>query len=371
MSQSDYSVWIAMALGAMSAQAAPDEVPIIHARHLKVYYEEGRFAAWPANNGIWQWGDEILVGFTRGYLGDPKVESGHLVDRSRPTQKMLARSLDGGETWTVVEDPFPSGEARRFPADIDFTAPGFALAAHGSTFYTSLDKGQTWDGPWNLPVSETIELRARTDYQVLGEKDLMLFLTAQKTNGQEGRPFCARTRTGGEHWNQFAWIGPEPASRFAIMPSSVRLPNGDFLAAIRRRDDSLRENDNTIELYRSRDGGMSWHLLAVPVADVGDHSGNPPSMVLLDDGRLVITYANRVAPYTVRAVFSEDHGATWGPEHIVRTDGGGWDMGYTRTVQRPDGKIVTIYYYHDLPNSERYIAATIWEAPATPGRGSD
>ena len=46
---------------------------------------------------------------------------------------------------------------------------------------------------------------------------------------------------------------------------------------------------------------------------------------------------------------------------ILRDDGGGRDIGYPRTVQRPDGKVVTIYYYHDTPKGDRYIAATIWD----------
>ena len=29
--------------------------------------------------------------------------------------------------------------------------------------------------------------------------------------------------------------------------------------------------------------------------------------------------------------------------------------------QRTDGKIVTVYYFHDEPLGDRYIAATIWE----------
>ncbi len=364
MHTSSYLALAALTAITTAAGAAEEgEVTVTDVRHVTVYFEAERFAGWPANGGVWQWDDEILVGFSRGWLGNPEGETSHLIDRTRPTDNMLARSLDGGETWTWAKAPFPEGEPRRFPADIVFTTPGFALAAHGSRCYTSLDKGHTWDGPWNLPFSESLELRARTDYQVLGEQDLMLFLTAQKTDGNEGRPFCARTRTGGEHWNQFAWIGPEPASRFSIMPSSVRLPNGDFVVATRRRDDSVRENHNSIELFRSQDGGMSWELLAVPVTENGGRSGNPPSMSRLKDKRLVITYANRDAPHTVRAVFSKDDGATWSPEHIVRPNGGGWDMGYTRTVQRTDGKIVTIYYYHDTPNGERYIAASIWQAP--------
>jgi len=45
------------------------------------------------------------------------------------------------------------------------------------------------------------------------------------------------------------------------------------------------------------------------------------------------------------------------------TNGGCWDLGYPRTVQRPDGKLVTMYYFNDDPQRERYIAATIWDPP--------
>ena len=37
-------------------------------------------------------------------------------------------------------------------------------------------------------------------------------------------------------------------------------------------------------------------------------------------------------------------------------------MGYPRSVQRPDSRIVTIYYFWDRTTGpERYIAATIWD----------
>src|SRR5213596_2064373 len=39
-------------------------------KHIKVYYQPGRFGGWPANHGIWSWGDEILVGFSAGYHKD-------------------------------------------------------------------------------------------------------------------------------------------------------------------------------------------------------------------------------------------------------------------------------------------------------------
>ena len=74
-------------------------------RHAKVFAVPGRFASWPANHGLWSWGNEILVGFSRGFyqdLGDlPNI------DRDRPEEHLLARSLDGGETWTIERSVAP------------------------------------------------------------------------------------------------------------------------------------------------------------------------------------------------------------------------------------------------------------------------
>ena len=75
-------------------------------RHVKVYFEKGRFGRWPANHGIWSWGNEILVGFSRGNYKD--LGDRHHIDREKPEAHMLARSLDGGETWTI-EDPGAKG----------------------------------------------------------------------------------------------------------------------------------------------------------------------------------------------------------------------------------------------------------------------
>ena len=357
-----FGVALTLAMMCPTSSSAKDEVVILEGvRHVEVFHEAGRFAGWPANNGIWQWGDEILVGFSLGYLAPPEKQGLHQLDPDRPRSSMLARSMDGGETWSVYEAGYPEGQSQQFPTDIDFDAPGLALNARGDKAFISLDTGRTWTGPFRLPFAD-LHLRARTDYQVLGPKDLMLFLTAEKTNDREGRPFCARTRTGGRYWNQFAWIGPEPSGGYSIMPSSVRLPAGDFLVALRRRDNDP-EQHNFIELYRSQNGGLSWKWLANPVRANGKHSGNPPGLVRLADGRLCITYANRDRSRTIRAVLSTDNGVSWGAEYVLRRNAGEPDIGYTRTVQRADGKLVTVYYWLDKPRSERYIAATIWSAP--------
>ena len=53
-------------------------------------------------------------------------------------------------------------------------------------------------------------------------------------------------------------------------------------------------------------------------------------------------------------------GTIWSEEIVLRDDGGNGDIGYPRTVLRPDGSLVTAYYYNDTPEGERYIGATIW-----------
>ena len=65
-------------------------------------------------------------------------------------------------------------------------------------------------------------------------------------------------------------------------------------------------------------------------------------------------------PYGVRARISKDGGLTWSQEVSWRNGGGNHDIGYPRTVQCPDGRVVTVYYWNDRPDGERYIAATVW-----------
>lgn len=83
-------------------------------------------------------------------------------------------------------------------------------------------------------------------------------------------------------------------------------------------------------------------------------------MIQLRDGRLALTYAYRSKPYGIRARISEDDGVTWSDEIHLRDDGGEADLGYTRTVQRPDGDVITVYYYNVDPMGERFIGGTIW-----------
>lgn len=348
-------------------------------QNVVVYREPGRFAGWPANHGIWSWGDEIVVAFTLGYhLSGPGF---HARDKSRPSVIVQSRSLDGGLTWSApaqVAAPVPvaarvaasgaEGEAVP-PPSIDLREPNVALmcalsglsAGGASWLYVSTDRCRTWRGPYRLPSFGQPGLEARTEYDIDRDGNCTLFLTAAKQNGEEGRVFCARADRGSLDFKFVAWIGPEPTG-YTIMPATVRLSDQRLVAAVRRYEphpDRTVKANGWIELYASRDNGSTWAHVGTPVGNTGT-GGNPPTLTRLTDGRLVLIYGYRAEPFGLRAKISGDAGESWGDELVLRADGGCADLGYPRTALRPDGCLVTVYYYNDRPDGERYIAATVW-----------
>lgn len=338
-----------------TALFAGKSIPV---EHVIVYREPGKFCGWPANNGIWVWGDEILVGFHLNYYKES--EDRHSIDRDKPSQRVLARSLDGGRSWKLEIPEALNSEQKPAPCagGIDFSNPDFAMSCRGSKLYFSYDRGKTWRGPYKLPLFGQKGVMARTDYIVNGKDDCLIFLTATKTNGKEGRPFCARTRDGGRTIEFVSWIAPEP-SGYSIMPSTVRISEKKLVCTIRRyeRGDVKR---GWVEVHVSNDNGRTWQFLS-KAGDTGTRSGNPPSMVRLEDGRLCVTYGYRSKPYGIRAKISNDEGRTWSDVIHLRDDARTWDIGYTRTVQRADGKLVTLYYYTTEENRQQHIAGTIWD----------
>lgn len=358
-------------------------------KHVVVYREEGRYAGWPANYGIWSFGDEIVVGFTSGYhLSDGGF---HARDRTRPFTAMQARSLDGGESWSYVPMPIVTpgnsglsvgehsdavvdleiNKPQILDREVDFTGPSFAMMMgrkdlqgdSSSWYYLSEDRCHRWSGPYVLSKMGQVGVAARTDYIVEGRQEALLFLTAQTVPGQElgSRVFVARTSDGGRSHQFVSWIGDENTEAFSIMPASVRLDTGDLLVANRIRTYVDGEAaDNYIELYRSVDNGLSWSYVGRPVGHTG-FGGNPTTLTQLQDGRIVLIYGFRDPVRGMRAKISKDKGVTWGEEIILRGDAGSHDIGYPRVALRPDGTLVIVYYYNDESQGACYIAATLWK----------
>lgn len=245
-----------LAFGAvLIANGAALAQEIAGVRHVVVAIEEGKFHGWPANNGVWQWGDEILVGFTQG---DLEVREGHNLTGIQ--ESLFARSLDGGETWAMFDPEnflddenvqwLPKGKTR-LETPLDFEHEGFAMRVfatgyHGNDdpdggFYYSYDRGRTWQGPHFLgDIHERApfqgnEITARTDYIVTGPEECFVFIGMNDLSVERSsRVGCLVTRDGGVTFQLAGWVTPATEEYRAIMPSTVRVSDTTFVTTIRK-----------------------------------------------------------------------------------------------------------------------------------------
>ncbi|MHC4639211.1 MAG: DUF1961 family protein, partial [Planctomycetota bacterium] len=205
-------------------------------------------------------------------------------------------------------------------------------------------------------------------YMTVSPKECLLFLSAQlpevNASNHQDRSFMARTMDSGKTFQFISWITGDPVNQRSVTPSTVRISPTQLVSITRRktRNPDTRKYINWLEASVSHNNGGSWmYLSKVADTDRGEENGNPPALVRLRDGRLVVAYGYRSTPLGMRAKISKDDGATWGKVITLREDAGRWDLGYPRMVQRPDGKLVTVYYYNTKQEPEPYIVATIWD----------
>ena len=352
--------------------------------HSVVYANENEFAGWPANEGLWQWGDEVLVAFEVSAYSEH--DNDHNVNREAEKRIAFARSHDGGLTWTPEEHleiapPEYLGDPSRYvqtrpgvaepkpsPGGFDFTHPDFAMKVRGSKFYVSNDRGHNWEGPYLLPDFGQHVLTARTNYLVVDKDTCRLFFSAAAVSldqGEHGRTMMVETRDGGRTFERVAWLtqdprgfdGAEPGMPlFSLMPGVTELEDGTILAAMRNRVGRHKWCD----VVASTDGGRTWENRSTAF----DHNNNPASLIALGGGRVAVVYGYRGEPYGIRGKVSEDAGRTWSDEYVLRDDAREWDLGYVRAALRPDGRILIVYYYTTKETPANHIAATVWAPPA-------
>jgi hypothetical protein len=361
-------------------------------RHVVVAHDPDQWCAVPANNGAngpaWQWGAELLVGYTQGAARFDVA--GHQTDNARPHLSRLARSLDGGETWrSEAPHPYQGAEGHRAadalppPDDVDFADPGLVLRIEGHGYhgnagqqwFVSQDRGQAWRGPYTFgallahPELAGQQFTGRTAYLPRGARGSDLFLSVRAARLGAGqisptdKPFLARTEDGGGSFAFVAWIVPPSDPSRAVMPAPVRLSPTQVVAAIRRRNETYASC--WLDCYASDDDGATWAYRS-RIGETGAHNGNPPALIALADGRLCCAYGNRDRQ-VILARFSGDAGRTWGPALLVREGfrslNGYPDLGYPRLFQRPDGRLVTAYFWCSPERPQTHIAATLFDAP--------
>jgi hypothetical protein len=161
-----------------------------------------------------------------------------------------------------------------------------------------------------------------------------------------GSGLVYRSRDDGRTWGE-----PAPLNTDVVIhePALFHLGQGKWLAAARF---------NGLDLYASDDDAKTWahrQKLTGP-------QQHPGHITRLKDGRLLLSYGNRLDPKGVDVRFSDDDGATWSePFRVVDFQG---DGGYPSSVQLSDGQVLTAYYARAIAGHNRYHMGVVLWHPA-------
>jgi BNR repeat-like domain len=369
------------------------------AEHSIVYRNDAEFCGWPFICGFWTPANgDLLAAFKKkpANYQSPEDVNHDEVAKVGPTIVTI-RSTDRGQSWDAGsmqalfkqaltnEQVFGDG-----PPDyssegpVDFTDSNVLVASGATPDYfrpyseawmrVSTDGGMTWRRPIRAPKVGLPSLSGNASPLVRRDGVSLIFMTSVSADGWKRRPVVYASVNDGAYWTFLSFITPlnddgscEPdrtmplrfgAHRY-FYPRPLLLPDGRILCSVRCQRDPT--SLLWTEMFVSEDDGHTWRFLS----RVNDW-GAPGDLALMADGRVACVYGYRLPPYGIRARISEDAGRTWGPELILRDDGGSWDLGYPRVVEVEPGRLLAVYYMNrkddpiQMNGGVRHIAQTIF-----------
>ena len=231
----------------------------------------------------------------------------------------------------------------------------------GSYTITSTDNGKTWSQPSfidskDMPYSE---LEGPTDAPIeLPDGSIVMGLIGQKPEGDLNgvSAVMVRSTDKGKTWKFLSTIAGDAEGKQGgfMEPGIVRTKTGRIVAGLRNHGP-----DQAIYTTYSDDDGKTW-VSVQKTAMVG----HPVDLIQLSDGRIMASYGIRTPhakPQGVRACFSSDNGETWDikTEVQIRKDFINWDVGYPESVELPDGRVLTVYYYNLF--NKFFLGGTVWK----------
>ncbi|OJY71209.1 MAG: hypothetical protein BGP16_11515 [Sphingobium sp. 66-54] len=344
--------------------------------HLVVYRRENEMVGWPHVMGYWDMGDGELLqqvtAITTRYGNADDISHDNLGREGLGSKSVALRSKDYGRTWqapvfNMMANADKSQAKVKTMGDlqpIDFLDRNILIANSGTAFgmptgrtnvRVSKDRGRTWGPPVPVPLDGLNSLSGMNSVLIRPDGTALIWLMEVDKEGWNRHPcvYALPPRGTDFHFLTFITKKADPwgnadgdytsTFRFGghrwFYPRGYMLPSGRMLCVLRSQRDP--RGVMWTEIYASDDGGRTWEFLS----RVNDF-GSPGSLVRLPDGRLVMVYGYRLMPAGIRATVSEDEGKTWGPELIVRDDGGSWDLGYPNAWVTDDGKVGVIYYFN-------------------------
>ncbi len=210
----------------------------------------------------------------------------------------------------------------------------------GEWVVRSTDGGLTW--------SARIPTIVNSPHGPTQLADGRLLYVGKKLWSEDKKIGVAESMDDGLTWRWLAEIPPRAGD--AVVKGyhelhAVETADRRIITQIRNHNDANKGETLQTE---SDDGGKTWsapHSIGV--------WGLPAHLLKLRDGRLLMSYGHRRAPFGNQARLSEDHGRSWSDALILSGDGSGGDLGYPSTVELADGSLLTVWYekMKDLPKA--------------------
>ncbi|MAG36274.1 MAG: hypothetical protein CL878_08525 [Dehalococcoidia bacterium] len=373
-------------------------------RHIKVCYDPSRYCGHPRQLPVKNFGDgEIVIAHfhspTEYRTRDDISHSLHYyMSRS---SVLLQRSFDSGETWRP-EDEVVVWDHSRLLAErqeslhradrpqverevIDLTSPDtlvyFGRHATGPPFddgrptvecfaHRSADRGRTWESVptriapppgFNFASIDSAPLTILSD----GTAVMPAWIDNRNTDSSDSNYVGAivglyGSDDNGLSWTYLAEVANDPTLRGRPgYANLVLLPSGR-LQCYFNQIGGIR---HALAMNYSDDGGYSWSE-PQPLVTWGQSpwaaltrkhawSGarrqgvlyRSPWPLRLRDGRIAVIFGRRHPPFGMGLIVSDDDGATWTTEAVIRADASDWDLGYGVATELDDGRIFTAYYF--------------------------
>ena len=210
----------------------------------------------------------------------------------------------------------------------------------GCWMLRSTDGGMTWSAPYRVPLNSP-----HGPVAISGGR--LLYAGKQLWEPGKKAGVCGSSDDG-LSWRWLADIPARPGDAVEQYHEvhAVEAAHGTLIAHIRNHNKA--DGGETLQ-SESTDGGRSWSVPR-PIAVWG----LPSQLLRLRDGRLLMTYGYRRAPFGNQARLSQDHGRTWSEPITISDDGASVDLGYPSTVELASGEPLTLWY-EQLRTSPRAV----------------
>lgn len=293
--------------------------------------------------------------------GRPRVlHDGPLDDRDAGVTETAKGTLLVTTFTSLAYEPIlaKAGQSGGWPAEKfavwkatrDFLTPAQRQAARGEWALRSIDGGITWSAP--------IATIANSPHGPIQLADGRLLYAGKQLWTAEGKIGVAESSDDGATWKWLAEIPTRPGDTAVEYHELHAVEAAPDRLVVHLRNENKTNHGETLQ-SESADGGKTWsepHTIGV--------WGLPSFLLRLRDGRLLMSYGHRRAPFGNQARISSDGGQSWSEPLILSGDGAGGDLGYPSTVELADGTLLTVWYERMKESPRAVLRQARWRLEA-------